>query len=277
MKRQSVYAMLLVISAGFARLAAATDLPPEVYAPETSINGVGKGWYLRGDLGYSGWSKPGNPNYTAISAGGVNLGNTTFDSTRFDDHFTFGGGVGYQFTDMIRADVTADMFNTDVTGSSKLGVNCAGQPAGTTCGVDHTSSLRGIEVLGNVYADLGTYSGITPYLGGGLGATHVQWDTMKSQPYCIAGAAACNATASPAVNNSGLDNWRFTYAIAAGMSYDITNTMKLDLGYRYTKVSGGESFTFNTTENGQGFNGVKGSDDGFSRHEIRAGIRVNTW
>lgn len=277
MKRQSVYAMLLAISAGFARLAAATDLPPEVYAPETSINGVGKGWYLRGDLGYSGWSNVGNLNYRAISAAGVDLGNTTFDSTRFDDHFTYGGGVGYQFTDMIRADLTADLFNTDVTGSSKLGVPCVGQPVGTDCGVNHTSSLRGIEVLGNVYADLGTYSGITPYLGAGLGATHVQWGGMNSQPYCIAGAAACNAIASTSVDNTGMDNWRFTYALAAGMSYDISSSMKLDLGYRFTKVSGGDSFTFNSTENGQGFRGVKGSDDGFARHEIRAGIRINTW
>lgn len=277
MKRQSVYAMLLVMSAGFARLAAATDLPPEVYAPETAINGVGKGWYLRGDLGYSGWSKPGALSYTAIDTAGTNLGNATFDSTRFDDHFTFGGGVGYQFNDMIRTDMTVDMFNTDMTGNSTLAARCLGQPAGTTCGVTHNDSIRGIGVLGNVYADLGTYAGITPYIGGGLGATHVQWDTMKSQPYCIAGAAACNAAAAPAISNTGLDSWRFTYALSAGMSYDLTSNMKLDLGYRFTKVSGGSTVNYNGTENAFGYNGVKGSDDGFARHEIRAGIRVNTW
>ena len=98
--------------------------------------------------------------------------------------FTGGVGVGYRINDYLRLDATWDYHNgpaRDRSGS----VIC---PYGLTAVVNRSPAARGYlydttqtcdgfssskqhdnTFLGNAYVDLGTYSGFTPYVGGGLG------------------------------------------------------------------------------------------------------------
>ena len=65
--------------------------------------------------------------------------------------------------------------------------------------------------MANAYVDLGTYGSITPYVGGGIGATHVNWDG-DSNTSCANDGSGCDTT----FHHEGRESWRFTYALMAG-------------------------------------------------------------
>ncbi|MGH9916691.1 MAG: outer membrane protein, partial [Pyrinomonadaceae bacterium] len=64
------------------------------------------------------------------------------------------------------------------------------------------------------------------------------------------------------------DTNRFEWALVAGVAIDVTPRLKLDLGYRYANINGADLY-----KNGD----VTVSDDGIKTHQIRAGVRFNTW
>ena len=259
-------ALIAGLSAGSAL--AGGEVYPVIEVPEVAI-GVAQGWYIRGDLGYSGWIDGGDPRYNYIDFFGAEQ-STDFDDTRFSKPFSYGFGMGYQFNDYLRTDLTADFFNSSVDGESQIGSNCPFGGGGGSCSLTHDTGFDAIMVMANGYIDLGTYAGLTPYIGGGVGATNIQWDDVKTRATC--GGAACGT-----ITNPGEESWRFTYALMAGASYDLTNRIKLDVGYRYSDVDGGKMAGFNSAEKALGASGTKVHDEGFQRHEIRAGVRVTTW
>lgn len=276
MIRKTVTSFILAL--GLFGTASAMDLPPQVYAPETSIDGVGQGWYIRGDLGYAGWTSNDNPHFNVISGNGPTFSDVEFDDSRFGKHMAYGGGVGYQLNDMLRTDATVDFFSSEMTGSSQINSRCATTEAvGTNCGFTHTGDFQGIGLMANAYVDLGTVAGFTPYVGGGAGVTHVSWSDITHNGYCVDGSATCSGNSYAATTSSGLSSWRFSYALMAGMSYDLTNSLKLDLGYRFSRINGGDMFDYNAASTALGALNQQGSDEGLTRHEIRAGLRLNTW
>jgi len=121
----------LVLLVGFAALpfaaaAQAADLgpAPEVAVEDNEVTGL----YLRGDIGWSFLEWSGGSDDSAL---------------------VLGGGVGYQFNDNMRADLTADWAgNYDVA---------PGADMSTT------------TVLGNLYFDWANDSAFTPYVGAGIG------------------------------------------------------------------------------------------------------------
>ena len=62
---------------------------------------------------------------------------------------------------------------------------------------------------------------------------------------------------------TGAENWRFAWALMAGTSYCLTNNLKLDVGYRYSRVNGGRMFELAPVAGSRG----PGFDDGFNVHE----------
>lgn len=259
--------------------ALAGDLPLVINAPEIDLGGgsFARGWYIRGDLGYSGWVQGGRPTYTDYSINGGNPVGTTFDGGRFSEPFSYGVGMGYQFNDVFRADLTTDFFSGSYDGRSNLAARCTtAQAAGTTCGVTHDTDYNAISVLANAYIDIANIAGITPYVGAGIGVTNIQWGGSHTYR-CKNGTAACNGDTYQPQNWPGEESWRFTYALMAGASYDLTNRVKLDFGYRFTDMNGGRMFGYTGNEQLVGAAGTKAYDDGFHRHEFRAGIRINTW
>ena len=99
----------------------------------------------------------------------------SFDFGDLDGAFSLGGGVGYQITNYLRTDLTADYwFNSDFNGQTSG--TCGGAP----CVSSDTSSWSAWLLLANAYADLGTYYGFTPYVGAGIGGAHVNWDDLHN-------------------------------------------------------------------------------------------------
>ncbi|MDB5551444.1 MAG: hypothetical protein JWL86_1428 [Rhizobium sp.] len=273
--RHSLFAALALT---VATPALAFDLPPPVEeAPEYTgtISGV-SGWYIRGDLGYNASLDAGKPSWQDYNAGKNSYDNVTFDSARLDGNFNLSTGAGYQFNDYFRTDLTLDYFKTDFEGKSERNSPCSGfQNPGTSCRYNHTDSLASLGLLANAYVDLGTVWGLTPYVGAGAGVASVDWKGMTTSKYCVGNN--CTNTKYKAEETEGIESWRFTYALMAGVSYDIAPRTKLDLGYRYANIAGGDMTNYSEGDQTKGAKNPKAKDDGIGRHEFRAGLRLTTW
>ncbi len=219
--------LLFLSSAAFAfcaSAAAAADLDAIGYQPESGQPvEVGSGWYLRGDVGYNVSSRV--KLYAETPDGSFS---ETDDMQR---RFSPSVGVGYQFTDNLRGDVTASYLRQSLE--------------------DAPIEARSWDVMANGYVDLGNYSGFTPYVGAGLGVANVRYtvDTDLGQ-----------------YKSEG--DYRFAWALMAGVSIDVASNVKLDLGYRYGVIDGGEIVSGN---------GVTVGDRNLRNHQLRAGVRLTTW
>lgn len=268
------------LAAAMPALAADYD-PPIVIneAPGLVPVEIGTGWYLRGDVGYNVDTRPsGNFTYRTFDSGAGTYDSATFDSGSLGNDFVFGLGVGYSFTDMLRADVTVDRFGASFSGTTSSDDPCSGGPADTACRSADSSELTGYSVMLNGYVDLGTVVGFTPYVGAGAGYTYARWDDLSSNYYCVDAVAGCGGTGLVGTSGrAGESDWRFTYALMAGLAYDISDNMKVDFGYRYKRVKGGDMFAWDSTSAAAGATGVQGRDPGLSMHEVRVGLRLELW
>ncbi|WP_290895403.1 outer membrane beta-barrel protein [Hoeflea sp.] len=234
---------------------------------------IGSGWYLRGDLGYSVRTRGAATNYSIFTAGPTYT-STPFDSSSLDSDWSGSLGVGYNFTDYLRADLTFEYTEGTFSGATSSAFPCGANPVGTGCASIDSQGFKNYGVMANAYLDLGTFSGFTPYVGAGAGMTHVTWAGLNSANRCT-GVGCVAPVASSA--NPGQDDWRFTYALMAGVSYDLTKDLKVDLGYKYSKVKDGAQFGYSAGDVASGATGVQASDNGFEKHEVRVGLRYSLW
>lgn len=263
------HAALAGVAVAMAFPAAAADIqePMVVEAPEpapiyTQAPAEVGGWYIRGDVGYH-QSKVRDIDYLiAVPGPPVGIVSGTLRG-KLDGGFGVGGGVGYQVNQNFRVDLTADhWFKTDFKGSS-AGFYDADGPGGPILPVGYTTSDRTSVstwlLLANAYVDLGTWHGITPYVGAGIGGAYIKWDKLRNTP---------SITPPPEVVHEGAGSWRFAAAVMAGASYCLTKNVKLDAGYRFSHIKGGKMFQY-----AAGGNNGPGFDGGFNTHEVRAGLR----
>jgi opacity protein-like surface antigen len=261
---------LIAILALAATPALAFDLPPQVEAPEyTGSIASADGWYIRGDLGYNGSIDGDNPTYKTFDFNTDTTTSNTFDASRLSTNFSLNAGGGYQFNDYFRSDLTLDYFRTSFKGKSNW-EDCA--PGGGFQCKYRGQDMTALGLLANGYVDLGTYMGFTPYVGAGAGMSYVKWGDVD---YYARGSD--KGLDPDLIPREGAASWRFTYALMAGTSYDLTDRMKIDFGYRFSQIAGGDMFQFNGFEDALGAFGAKGKDKGLTRHEFRTGLRLTTW
>lgn len=190
--------------------ALAADMPdyPSVTLPppsvERSIERVeySSGWYLRGDLGYR-FQKIGE----SSSSDTTQAPNPT--SATQDNAFIFGFGAGLK-RDWLRLDLTGDY-----GWRSKYNADYAG---GTISG-----KVESFNVLANAYIDLGTWYGITPYVGAGIGAANLVFSGYQDP----------NATGTLPSTAVPAQQWNMAWAVMAGLSYTVARNLLLDVGYRH--------------------------------------------
>lgn len=262
--------------------ARAADYDPPIIvneAPEFVPVEVGNGWYLRGDIGYTFGTEFDSPvDYRIYD--GITYTPATFTTSDFDNSFTLGIGVGYIFNRWLRVDGTIEGQKNDFSGTTTSATECVGDPAApqTTCRSEDSAMARTYSFLANVYGDLGTYAGFTPYVGAGAGVSLVQWDDLSSTTYCVDGTLLCTLPSVRVTTaHAGINSWRFTYALMAGVSYDISRNLKVDVGYKFRHIAGGDMFNFDGASIGAGATGVQGTDNGWMQHEVRVGLRYELW
>lgn len=209
-----VLAVLAVLAAP--NLAQAGLLPPlpSLDQPGNTDDGdSGASWYLRGTVGAS---LPGSPSIQPYVVPGVT---TTGEDIRTG--WAVGGAVGYQWG-WLRGDLSVDYLGQRDFSERFSGV------CGSACSGWLQGQFSAVPVLANVYYDVGSWRGITPYLGAGLGIAHVQWDSLKL-------SGRCNGPC-PAVSGQG--SWRFAWQVGAGVNYAITDKVSVDADYRLLDLGG---------------------------------------
>lgn len=252
--RKVLSGVAAVLLSGMPVYAADLYEPQVIEAPvqETAMVETG-GWYLRGDAGWS-FNKMRGAHYTQ----GVIGNEVDFDYTRLKSGFVIGGGVGYQINDHFRTDLTLDyMFKSNFRGGT------TGLCGGVVCHSTDRSGMSALSLLANAYVDIGHYGIFTPYVGAGIGGSYVKWNKLNN--------TICDDPANPGcttTEHGGKKSWRFTYALMAGASVDLTCNLKADVGYRFRHITKGAMF-------GYASNGGPGYDKGFYSHEARAGLRYS--
>lgn len=235
--RLSVLAIVLASSPLVAAQATAADLLPplpEIHHPAPA-EAIGGGWYLRGDIGYAHHPRP---RARAVTPAG------TFASTgeKLSDAVVLGAGVGYRVNSWLRADLTVDH---RFAASATLFDDPRVLP-----GFALTGRFASTTALANAYLDLGTWSGITPYVGAGLGYS---WNNVSGLRVGGVDAAARDRTVGS-----------LAWALMAGVAVDAGHGFAIDLGYRYLDL--GRARTAGTPD---GYGEVRR----LSAHEARVGLR----
>jgi len=174
--------------------AQAADMPETPFARPLFVQEFFSPWYVRADVGYR----------TSDVSGGDAFG-SAFSTGTIHDAATIGGGVGIKWR-WFRSDLTVDY-------GSQPKFEGAGAPS-------VTARLTSVTTLLNGYIDLGTWWGLTPYVGAGAGFTWFKSADVQTAPPVLL-----------AVTNE--EHWDFSWAAMAGVSYAITPDWLIDLNYRY--------------------------------------------
>lgn len=179
-------------------------LPPPIQSAPMLVDEFASGWYLRGDLGYRMNDVEEVTNFTGFSP----------TENELKDSFLVGFGGGYKLQ-WFRADVTLD-YGTKAKYSGRV------IPGGAE---DFNAKIDSFSVLANVYGDLGTWFGFTPYVGAGAGGAFLRTNDFRSPTFL---------PLSSEVESRG--EWNFSWAWMAGVSYRVSENFQLDLGYRHIKL-----------------------------------------
>ncbi|MER2291250.1 porin family protein, partial [Methylobacterium brachiatum] len=212
-----------------------------------------------------------------------------------------GVGVGYQFTPFLRGDVTGEYrYSTGLRGSEYYKGPEFDNGLGSYGVNKSTSNFDSAVVLANAYFDLGTWYGITPFIGGGVGyafnhisgySTNQQftsptyaydygnpiYDCKCGQPYYNY-APVYDNNGNPVYNtNSGSKFYKsktsgsFAWALHAGLAYDVSDALKIEVAYRYLnlgKAETGAGFVPCCTE---ALRPIKVKD--IEAHDVKIGLR----
>jgi opacity protein-like surface antigen len=265
----------LLSSAAFAADMPSIMPPPQpYYAPPAQDFG---GWYLRGDIGFSNQRvksvKLDDPAHYA--------GLTSFSQTTdFDAAGTYQIGVGYQFNNWFRADVTGQYRgNSNFKGTDLISFPWGG---GVANGIDNYSASKSeVLILANAYADLGTWWCVTPFIGAGVGAARVSvagfTDTGVTNANFTVGPPAVPVVSGPPVASfasaaSGSE-WNFAWALHAGLAYKVTPNVTLELAYSYVNLGDGITGVASTFDGSSGGHVFKFNN--ITSNDVKLGVRWN--
>jgi len=194
----------------------AADLPPAPSLPEQAATDEFSGWYLRGDVGGGvNSARPELETAPSVIAAGADewllsgAAARRFDNATLSPFGMVDVGAGYQFNSWFRADATLEY-----RAGARLD-SLYSQPQVTDSYRADVSSFVGLV---NGYATPGAWYGFTPFLGAGVGLAENR----------VSGFA--DPSGDHFANGSRTS---FAWALMAGVDYDISPSLKLELGYRY--------------------------------------------
>ena len=246
----------------FATVANAADMPglPPVYMPPVEEFSA-SGWYLRGDIGMT------NQRFKGLHQRLYDVPGTTVEPVGmgWDSSMMAGLGIGYKFNDWFRADLTGEFRGkSNFHGSDNVTFTGG-------LGVDKYSGSKSEWVfMANAYVDLGTWWCLTPYVGLGVGTANIKISGFRDDgfSYTIPGGVLSNSTAYA----DHASKWNFAWAVHAGMTYKVTPSMSIDLGYRYIDLG---SATTGATRafDGSFTNGGPFTFKNITSHDFKLGVR----
>ena len=217
---------LAALSATAANAADMPQLMPPMHMPP--IEEVVGGWYLRGDIGMTnqGFKSLFQRLYNAPGTSVEQVGHG-WDSAPF-----FGIGVGYKVNEWFRADLTAE-YRGKANFHGSDNVTFTGG-----IGVDNYSGSKSEWVfMANVYVDLGTWHNLTPYIGAGVGGSYNRIHSFRDDGFTNIGGVQSNSVAYA----EDYSKWQLAWAVHAGLTYRVTSSFSVDLGYRYIDLGSAQT------------------------------------
>jgi opacity protein-like surface antigen len=262
--------VMILVAAGAASLlsgaAFAADIPvappPQYYAPPP-VEDFG-GWYLRGDIGMTNTrGKLFAPAYNEASTVSVNqIGH------EFTGGMTYGLGVGYQFNNWFRMDVTGEYRSRSQFSGTDFASVYVGGGGPFNIGDSYRAGYTSWVGMINAYADLGTWWCITPFVGVGVGGAYNTFSGFSDVTTINLGGGTTSGLYQ-AQTASKLD---LAWALHAGLAYRVNQNMTIELAYRYLNLGTG------VTGSGASFDGSVTNGRPFqlhdlTSHDIRLGVR----
>jgi opacity protein-like surface antigen len=254
----------------FSSMAFAADMPSimppppqQYYAPPVEDFG---GWYLRGDIGMTTSSAKLHVNaYDTLPSGTVlqQLGQG------FDGGMSYDLGVGYRFNNWFRADITGEYrAKVGFSGTDFLMFPNGGGPLSDV----YTGGYKAWVGLVNAYVDLGTWWCLTPFIGAGVGAAHVQTTGFQDSGALFTSVGGQNVVTGASYFANGASTTNFAWAAHAGVAYKVTNNFTVELAYRYLDMGTG------IHGNGSSFDGSNAGPSSFqfrdiTSQDLRIGVR----
>jgi opacity protein-like surface antigen len=224
--------------------------------PEPIPAAVMKGWYLRGDIGYANQYVDGLDNALYASYDSVTTVYKDFDGAPF-----LGAGFGYRWSRWFRTDVTGEYRSrSDFTG---LDIGVVGPD---TIPDNYTGQKSEWLAMLNAYLDLGTWHGITPFVGGGVGAANITIHDFTD----------VGVTVDSVAFGEDVDTWNFAWALYAGLGMEVTDAFTVELAYRYLNMGDAQSGNLigydgtDTIDNPMIFNDI-------TSHDLKLGVRYTFW
>lgn len=221
---------------------------------------VGGGWYLRGDVGVARQQLRGvdfaatAPGFPAGALAGFSVVQDSMDEATI-----IGAGVGYQFNEWLRFDVTGE-YRTAQTFQFLL------NQGGSFGNFNNYEGRLGTMVgLVNAYIDLGNFYGITPFVGVGVGFAHHRVSGFQDVGFISSGGGFGYARETSSTE--------FAWAIHAGLSYAVTDSLKLELSYRYLDMGNVHAGVIDCQGTAFGCPRVDYTLRDITSHDIRLGMR----
>jgi len=257
-------AATLLSSAAFAADMPSIMPPPQPYYAPPPQQDFG-GWYLRGDVGMTNSQGKLHDNLYDTLPGGSTL---TQNGEGFTGGTSWGVGAGYQFNNWFRADITGE-YRSRVAFS---GSDFTTFPGGSTGSDVYQGGYTSWVGLVNAYADLGTWWCLTPFVGVGVGAAHIQTTGIQDSGLTFAPGVGSGNPSSYFANGASTTN--FAWAAHAGVAYKVNNNFTVELAYRYLDMG--------TAVHGFGssFDGSNSGQSSFQyrdliSQDVRLGVRWN--
>ena len=127
---------------------------------------------------------------------------------------------------------------------------------------EYHGSKKDFLALINLYADLGTWWCITPFVGVGIGGNYAK----------ITGFTDINTPNAGVAFARDEGKFSFAYALHAGLAYKVSNSLTMERAYRYVSLGDAMSGDLRTFDGINNVNNPMHFRD-ITSHDIRMGVR----
>lgn len=268
--RSTTLSLAALIALGSMPAAQAADYsqppppPPPVYIQQPPpVQDIAEGWYLRGDIGFSNQEVGSlfNEQYNAFkSVKNIDKG---FDAAPF-----FGIGIGYNFNDWLRLDVTGEYRGR----ANFHGLDIGALPGGGYATDRYTASKSEWTFLLNGYVDLGTWHSITPFVGAGIGMSRNTIINFGDFATCINSSSCAGSGGSDAYAGT-VSKWNMAWALHAGLAYKVSKNFTVELAYRYLNLGNAVTGPTVAFDGSQSFPPFEFRH--LTSHDVKLGLRFN--
>jgi opacity protein-like surface antigen len=217
--------------------ALAADLPPPLpqpmYQPPPPVICCSAGWYLSGFVGVGQQTFKDFEHHQTNPAFVWPASWSIVQKDTMDTAFV-GFGVGYAWNNWLRFDVTGEYRIKDrfkVLGQYHGAADfCVFGGPDLSCFDQYDGHHSAWVVLANAYVDLGTWWCLTPFVGVGVGGA---WNSVTA----VSDLGIVNTQAPGfGFSESDASNWTLAWSAQAGLAYNVSSNLKLEMAFRYLNL-----------------------------------------